>query len=242
MTEETVTELALAQSPASINDLSPGMELPGRVTKIDLYGAFVDIGVGEDALIHISKIKRERVNRVSDVLSVGDEVTTYVDRVDTTTGRVAVSMIRPLAVPWRKLDVGQVYEGKITRVEKYGAFVDIGAERPGLVHISEMGDELLRDPSDLFSVDDQVSVRVIQFDRRKRRIDLGLAGPDSEEAPEEEEDEEPALTAMEIALREAMDDAESDLDSGGGGVRGKDRQRRQTQDDILSRTLHSRKT
>jgi ribosomal protein S1 len=241
MTEEKVTELALAQSPTSINDLRPGMELPGRVTKIDLYGAFVDIGIGKDALIHISKIRRERVNRVSDVLSVGDEVTTYVDRVDATTGRVTVSMIRPLAVPWHKLDVGQVYEGRITRVEKYGAFVDIGAERPGLVHISEMGDEMLRDPSDLFSVKDQVSVRVIQFDRRKRRIDLGLAGPDSEEVPEEEEDEEPALTAMEIALRKAMDDAEPDLDSG-GGVLGNDPQRRQMQDDILSRTLRSRKT
>jgi len=244
MADKMVLETnAPVERPSSINDLRRKMQLTGQVTKIDLYGAFVDIGIGRDALIHISKLKRGSVNRVSDILSEGEEVTVYVDKVDTKAGRVSLTMIKPLDVNWNDLKKGQVYNGKITRLEQYGAFVDIGAERSGLVHISEMGEQFIQHPHDLFSVDEQVAVSVLDFDRRKKRIDLALAvdKADQTEAEDEEEEEE-TLTAMEMALRKAFEDTDIPPPLPRKSQRSRRSRGRKTQDDILTRALRNRKS
>jgi small subunit ribosomal protein S1 len=249
MAEEQTNDAASSPNqPSTIHELRPKMKLTGRVTRTDLYGAFVDIGIGRDALVHISKIQKGAVNRVEDVLSVGDEVTVYVDRVDKSTGRVSLTMIKPLDVTWRELERGQVFDGTVTRVEQYGIFVDIGAERPGLVHVSEMGEGYVSHPNDLYKVDDSVTVRVLDYDRKKRRIDLAVAreeiappNPTSEEA-----EEAPPPTAMEYALREAFKEADEEFPLDRRGKRGRrERSRsskRRQQDDLLERTLRSRKS
>jgi ribosomal protein S1 len=242
--EQGTEQVLVSERPSSINDLRPKMQLNGRVTKIDLYGAFVDIGIGRDALVHISKIQRGRVNRVDEVLSEGDDVKVYVSTVDTRTGRVSLTMIKPLDVTWNDLKKGAVYKGKITRIEQYGAFVDIGAERAGLVHVSEMGDEFLRHPSDLFAVEQEIEVSVLDYDRKKKRIDLGLASDDEGAVVDDEEEiEEEPLTAMEIALRKAFEGTETPLTvSRPRRTRRSRNRRRRAQDDILSCTLRSRKS
>jgi ribosomal protein S1 len=247
MDDSRVDSAAPVDTASSINDLRPKMRLDGCVTKIDLYGAFVDIGIGQDALIHISRLKRGRVNRVSEVLSEGDQISVYVDKVEKETGRVSLTMIKPLDVTWGDLKRGNTYTGKITRLEPYGAFVDIGAERPGLVHVSELGEEFVRHPDQLHSVGDDIAVRVLNFDRKKRRIDLTIADSDlDEESSEgEEEAEDAASTAMEIALRRALEG--SDMPHAEGrrprsrrtGARGRGKR---SQDDLLARTLRSRKS
>jgi predicted RNA-binding protein with RPS1 domain len=101
--------------------------------------------------------------------------------------------------------------GKITRIEKYGVFVDIDAERPGLVHISEMAHGYVRTPSDIVKKGDEVSVKVLMVNRRKKQIKLSMKA--LEESPqealhfEEDEDEirEVTPTAFEAAIRKAMD-------------------------------------
>ena len=85
-----------------------------------------------------------------------------------------LSMIEPLAVDWRDLKIGNKYTGKISRLEAYGAFVNIGAEREGLVHISELSHNYVKLPSELYSVGDEVKVQVLGFSKRKRRIDLSI--------------------------------------------------------------------
>ena len=243
MAHETAIEDTVAtDSPTSIHDLRPKMMLKGRVTKIDLYGAFVDIGIGRDALIHISRIKRGPVNRVDEVLSEGDEVMVWVSRVDSSSGRVSLTMIKPLDVTWNDLKKGDVYTGRVTRLEPYGAFVEIGAERPGLIHVSEMGDEGRR-PSEIFSLDQEVTVGILDFDRRKKRIDLTLAREDASSiSAGEEAEEEPPATAMEVALRRALEETDTPIDlRPRKGRRSRSRGRR-TQDDILSRTLRNRKS
>jgi ribosomal protein S1 len=245
MNDSGVDSGAPVDTPSSIHDLRPKMRLDGCVTKIDLYGAFVDIGIGRDALIHISKLKRGQVNRVSEVLSEGDQISAYVDKVDKETGRVSLTMIKPLDVTWGDLKKGNIYKGKITRLEPYGAFADIGAERPGLVHVSELGEEFARRPDELYSVGDDIAVRVLDFDRKKRRIDLTIADSDpDEELSEGEEDTEETSTAMEIALRRALEGADTPHTEGrrpqsrrpGNRGRGK-----RSQEDLLARTLRSRK-
>ena len=172
---------------AGIADLSPKMQLTGTVKRLELYGAFIALGLDATGLIHISKIGGEQVNRVSDVLKEGDEVTVWVEKVDPERQQVMLTMIPPLAVDWTELKTDQVYDGKVTRLETFGAFVSIGAEREGLVHISELSHNYVKHPSEVVNVGDEVQVKVLGFNRRKRRIDLSMKAltekPEIEDAP-----------------------------------------------------------
>lgn len=247
--EETVVTEDI--TPQSLGDLEPKMKLTGTVTRLELYGAFIDLGVGTNALIHISQLGQEHVNRVADVLNIGDEVTVWVDKVDPQRNQIMVTMIEPLAVDWRDLKKGNTYTGTITRLETYGAFVNIGAEREGLVHISEMSHGYVKHPSEVAAVGDEVQVEVLGSSKRKRRIDLSMKSlieaPESEEPTmaqikesyvEEEEEQEEFATAMEIALREALgSDMPASRKQSKKSRKRKNKRRRQ--DDILSRTLHA---
>jgi transcriptional accessory protein Tex/SPT6 len=87
------------------------------------------------------------------------------------------------------------------RVERYGAFVDIGAERPGLLHVREMG-QYVRNPADFVKVGEPIEVKILKLDRRKRQIDLTMNVETENE--EDEESDEPLMSAMEIAYRQAQ--------------------------------------
>ena len=206
--------------PGSFGDLQPKMKLTATVKQIELYGAFVDIGVGTNAILHISKMG-SRVTRVADVVALEDQVDVWIESVDAQKGQVTVTMIEPLAVDWSDLKQGQVYSGKVTRLEKFGAFVDIGAEKEGLIHISELSHDFVRQPSEAVSVGDEIQVQVLGFSRKKRRIDLSrkalletpeeaLEIAEAQEVEEEEEEEIELPTAMEIALRRAMSGSDSE--------------------------------
>lgn len=77
-----------------IEDLKPGMQLEGTVRNVVDFGAFVDIGLKNDGLVHISKISNERIKHPLDKLSIGDIVEVYVIDVDVKKHRVALSMIK----------------------------------------------------------------------------------------------------------------------------------------------------
>lgn len=194
-------ELTQSPQPRSITDLRPKMRLQGVVKETQLYGAVVDIDLEQDGLVHISQLSPTRVNRVTDVVQPGDSVTVWVTKVDPAQGRIGLTMIEPLRVDWHELAEGQVHTGTVTRIESYGAFIDIGAERPGLLHVREMSVGYVRHPSELLRVGEEVEVRILKLDRRKRRIDLTMMGIEAES--EDEPEEEPTRTAMEIALEHA---------------------------------------
>lgn len=242
--EETTGETTPA-SPESIDDLKPKMIVTGKVTRLELYGAFIDLGIDVNAILHISKLD-EKVNRISDAFDVGDEVEVWIENVDRNRNQVTVTMLEPVAVEWSDLKEGRVYTGTVTRLEKFGAFVDIGAEKEGLIHVSELSHDYVKHPSEEVSVGDEVQVKVLGFNKRKRRIDLSrkalLETPESEltvdeiEEVEPEEDEE-VPTAMEIALRRAMGKTSDGKGSKSGRKKDKREKLRSAQDDLLSRTL-----
>lgn len=97
-------EVAPEVKPTSINDLKPKMKVKGTVSRLELYGAFIDLGIGPSALIHISQLGKEHVNRVADVLNVGDEVSVWVDKVDPQREQIMVTMVAPLDVEWGELE------------------------------------------------------------------------------------------------------------------------------------------
>jgi small subunit ribosomal protein S1 len=234
MSEETTTN-----APKSLGDLAPKMELRGTVKRLELFGAFVDIGVGQDALLHISQLGRPNVRNVEDVVKVGDEITVYVLKVDPAAGRVALSLVKPPDFTWDDLKEGSIVTGKIVRVENFGAFVDIGAERPGMIHVSELSDNYVGSASDVAKVGEVVQARIIKIDRKGRKIDLSLkAAEEPVVMPQEEEEDLNIPTAMELALREAMDSKETSRDRRDKRERDKrDKQQRREQDDIIARTL-----
>jgi ribosomal protein S1 len=197
-------ELTQTQSPDSISDLKPKMRLQGVVRDVQLYGAVVDVGLKYDGVVHISQLAHKRVNRAADVVSPGDEVTVWVTKVEPKRGRIGLTMVKPPQVTWNELEEGKTYTGQVTRIESYGAFVDVGAERPGLLHVREMSSGYVRHPSDLLQVGDQVEVRILKVNRRRRRIDLSMMGLEIDEVQQDEDEQAPRKTTMEIALERAQ--------------------------------------
>lgn len=201
MAEEETTHLP---QPHSITDLRPKMRLQGTVKQTHLYGAVLDIGLKHDGVVHISQLSPRRVNRVTDVVRPGDSVTVWVTKVDSEKGRIGLTMVEPSRVEWRDLAERQIHTGTVTRLESYGAFVDIGIKRPGLLHVREMSTGYLRHPSELVRIGEEIEVRILKLDQQKRRIDLTMMGIEEVEAEDDSgEEEEPAATAMEIALQRA---------------------------------------
>ena len=234
-----MTDASDAQAPMRLADLQRKMKLSGTVKKVELFGAFVDVGVGRDGLVHISALSRQQVNRVEDVVKEGDTVTVWVRRVDPQAGRIDLTMVEPSALDWDDIRPGQQYMGKVVKIERFGAFVEIGAERPGLIHISELATWRVEDVSEIVKMGQEVEVKVLAVDSRKKQIKLSMKALDVE-APEEEAPEEAPLTAMQLAMQRAM----GTNDDRRRGRRGKERDReheRDEQEDILSRTLASKR-
>lgn len=226
-----------ATQPTSIDELKPKMQLHGKVSSVQLWGAFVDVGVGKDGRLHISQLSSEHVKNVTDVLNEGDEVVVWVRKVAPEQGLIDLTMVKPPDVTWNEVSVDQIYTGKVVRVERYGAFVDIGAERPGLVRIKELSDDYVDSTSDVVEVGDEVEVKIINIDPRKRQIDLTMRNAALAEAALEDEEETSMPTAMEIALRAAME-ASNSSDAARNRRRNNKKKMRAEQEDILSRTLN----
>lgn len=168
-------------------------QIKGKVIKVGAPGALVDIGKDKPAVLHISEILRpegkENCNNTAELLNVGDEIDVYVKRVKD--GLVQVTMIKPLALEWREIKKDMVVKGVVTKLEKFGAFVEIGAERPGLVHISEMAHSYVRQPSDVLKEGDEVEAQVLEVNKRKKQIKLSMKAlqpePDAKEETETDE-------------------------------------------------------
>jgi ribosomal protein S1 len=204
------------KTPETIEDLEPKMKVTGKVLKTSLAGAIVDVGVGIPGLIHISKIQKGSVTRVADVLKEGQDIEVWIQRADPENKKIELTMLEPLGMDWREIQPEMEIVGKVTRIEKYGVFVDIDAERPGLVHISEMAHGYVRTPTDIVQKGDEVNVKVLKVNRRKKQIKLSMKA--LEEAPqenfviEEDEDEKKVVTptAFEAALQKALDASDGD--------------------------------
>lgn len=240
--------------------LEPKMKLNGKVLKTTLAGALVDIGQSIPGVIHISQLSDKEVNKVEDIVKEGQEVTAWVKRVRK--DRIELTMIEPLMYDWKDLKPETIIKGKVVRLEPYGAFVEFGAERPGLVHVSEITHGYVKTAAEALKEGEEVEAKVIEVDRRKKQIRLSmkalLAEPVIEEKPEREErkgkgkhkgkkeeethqaeeevSSEPQFTAMQIAWQEALERAK-----GKNKIQAKSfKTASEAQEQILNSTLEKR--
>ena len=160
-----------------LEKLSKGMRLKGTVSSIVDFGAFVDLG-GIDGLIHISELSWSHVNHPSEVVKVGEEVEVEVLDVDLQRERISLGLKQTTEDPWTKLvetyPVGTIVDGKVTKIVPFGAFIELGANVEGLVHISEMAMRHIDSPAQVVKVGDVVKVKVMDVNVERRRISLSM--------------------------------------------------------------------
>ena len=301
-----------ADAPLTIDALKPRQGLKGKVTRVDLGGAFVDVGIGVDGFIHISQLSQgdQPVTRVADVLKAGDEIDVYVNKVnparkridltmhrpaefgsdnlqigekldgvkvvsvesfgvfvdfdgpkhglipfnlmpkgvrpkvgdvidntwlvevDEAKRRIGLTMIEPPALPWERIRKGEKFTGTVTRVERSSAYIDIGAERDGMVRASAMNMSFV-DMHALVTEGEQVNVRVTKVDPGKRQIDLALEGVNPDDyALSSGPEEELSPFAAAFARAQRIKRAQTAAESGDRPVK-----KSNPQNDLLDRTL-----
>jgi small subunit ribosomal protein S1 len=165
-----------------IEELEEGEVRTGRVTSLADFGAFVNIS-GADGLVHLSELSWEHISHPSEILEVGQEVKVKIISIDTEKKRIGLSIRQLSEDPWRsrleKYQVGQLVEGVITRLTKFGAFARLEGEIEGLIHISEISEDRIEHPREMLHEGDVVTLRVIRIDPDQRRIGLSLRKVDS---------------------------------------------------------------
>jgi small subunit ribosomal protein S1 len=163
-------------------ELDEGDVRTGRVTSLAEFGAFVNID-GADGLVHLSELSWERIEHPKEVLKVGQEVEVKVIAVDQDRKRIGLSMRQLQPDPWLKkvedIREGQLVEGTITHLTKFGAFASLGDDLEGLIHISELSEQRVGHPKEVLHEGDVVTLRVIKIEPERRRIGLSLRKVDS---------------------------------------------------------------
>ena len=168
-----------AQRERLLSELTEGEVRRGRVINLADFGAFIDLG-GIDGLVHLSELSQKRVTHPREVVEIGQEVEVYVLRVDRERGRVALSLKRLQPDPWASVEEryqeGQLVEGVITRLTKWGAFASIVGDEAieGLIHISELDAGPVVHPRDVVQPGQVVTLRVIGVDAPRHRLALSL--------------------------------------------------------------------
>ncbi len=163
------------------SQIKEGETVSGTVRSLTDYGAFVDLG-GVDALLHVGEIAWGRVNKPSDLLSVGQQIEVKVLKLGTDADkrRISVGMKQLQPHPWdavsRKYNAGDRVRGTVTRLAEFGAFVELEPGIEGLIHISEMSwsKGKVRKPSDVVKQGETVEVVILGVNAAERRISLGL--------------------------------------------------------------------
>ncbi len=216
--------------------INTGDAVRGTVTRLVLSGAFVALGDGREGLLHVSQMGKVPFKNIEDLIKVGDTVEAFVLKVDG--DRVALTTQKPPAVSWDTIREGDVFRGTVIRIEKYGAFVDIGAERPGMVHVSEMGDDYVQSPDEVVRVGDVIEVRVLKYNRKRRQIDLTMKENAAPAPMQVEESDEDLPTAFELAMRKAQQ-GQPRRGASRNDANRRNRYNDYDADDIIRRTLKS---
>jgi transcriptional accessory protein Tex/SPT6 len=241
-----------------VKTLAVGQEVEGVVKRVTEFGAFIDIGVGRDGLVHVSEMSQRRVAKASDVVQEGQKVTVWIKELDRDKNRISLSMIAPGTLTMRDLEEGMVVTGRVTRMERYGAFLDIGVGRDGMLHVKEMGHGFIEKPEDVIQLGEELQVQIVGLDQRRGRVDLSrkslLPPPAESPAPpsirvaESAPDSEPVPAAEEVVFISPFELALQEASQGEERRRERKKKSRswdeyEEEEDLIQRTIaHHRKS
>ena len=201
--------------------LKKGVKLKGKVTRLEAFGAFVELGAGVEGMVHVSELRHERVEHPELVVKSGEEVTVEVLSVKNLghrkNERISLSLKSLEKDPWnevrRRFKTGSVTEGKVDALTDYGAFVELAPNVRGMVHVSEMSNKRIAHPRDAVSVGDEVRVAVLEVDSKRRRLRLSMKQAEQvedatnmkefQQRQSKEKEDSPMAGAMADALKRA---------------------------------------
>jgi small subunit ribosomal protein S1 len=164
----------------AVAKLNPGDRVTGEVTRLTDFGAFVEVMPGVEGLIHVSEMSwTKRVHRAADVLKKGERVEAVVLKTDLEGKRLSLGLKQVLGNPWDTIKDrypnGKIVEGKVSRIAKFGAFVELEEGVDGLVHISELTNEKrVQSPSEVVKVGQAVRAIILSADPETRRLKLSM--------------------------------------------------------------------
>jgi len=165
-----------------LSELSEGDIRTGKVTSLADFGAFVNIN-GADGLVHLSEISWDRIQHPTEVLKVGQEIKVKIINIDREKKRIGLSIRQLMDDPWvnriSQYEVGQLLEGTITRLTKFGAFARIEEDLEGLIHISEISERRIEHPKEVLKEGETITLRVIKIEPENHRIGLSIRRVDS---------------------------------------------------------------
>jgi small subunit ribosomal protein S1 len=191
---EAQREIRDASKNELLETLQEGETRHGVVSGLRDFGAFVDLG-GADGLIHISELAWHRVKHPREVLKVGDEIDVYVLRLDQEGRRIGLSLKRLQPNPWSQVDemyhVGQIVQGKISRVTQFGAFVSLDPGIEALLHASQISDPAPADPTRLLYEGQVINARIISIEPHRQRLGLSIRDVDNDLDLEQDADSVP---------------------------------------------------
>ncbi len=171
--------------------ISAGMTVEGKVKNVTDFGAFIDLG-GADGLLHISEMSWGRVDNPKKFLKVGENIKVLIK--DIQGEKIALSLKFPETNPWltaaQKYAVGNVVEGKVARMTDFGAFIELEPGVDALLHVSQIAKEHVDKPSDVLSVGQMITAKVVDFNEADRKISLSIKALDNAEKAAQESTEE----------------------------------------------------
>lgn len=164
-----------------LSELAVGMQLDGKVQNLVRHGAYVDVGAVRDGLVHVRDMSTDFVHLPADIVRTGDMVTVWVKYVNPVTNVLGLSMVKPKRgfverMPVRHVEIGTRYDGVVERVTNYGAYVDIGAERLGFLHVAAIWGRRPRETLDNMRIGQEICVHVDDVDEIRSHIKLRARG------------------------------------------------------------------
>ena len=169
-------------------NIKVGGKYPGVVSRITNFGAFVDIG-GVEGLLHVSEISWQKVKHPSDVLQLNDKVQVLCQKVDVENKKISLNLRDLQQDSWlvniEKLKEGQIVEGKVSKLAKFGAFVALDDVMEGLVHISEISEERVDNPENVLQIGQTVKAKILKIDKKTKKLSLSIAEAKAQEEKEE---------------------------------------------------------
>ncbi|MGI6007805.1 MAG: 30S ribosomal protein S1 [Ruminococcus sp.] len=169
--------------------IHPGDVVEGTVKNVTDFGAFIDLG-GADGLLHISEMSWGRVDNPKKVFKVGDPITVLIKEING--DKIALSLKFEDQNPWLKAAenyaVGNIVKGKIARMTDFGAFVELEPGVDALLHVSQISREHVEKPSDVLSVGQEITAKVVDFNGEEKKISLSMKALETAADTESEEE------------------------------------------------------